>query len=91
MKRTCQETEARLYEFLDHELGFMDRWRIRRHLRRCPPCQSGASFENRLRHKIRAGCADEIPEELWNRIRTFIRHNGVTDASAEPTAGGSDV
>jgi mycothiol system anti-sigma-R factor len=91
MKRKCRDAEARLYEYLDGEMSRFRRWRLRRHLEACPPCGDGFSFEARLKQKVRDGCADEVPEELWNRISMFLRHNGVTDASAEPTAGGSDV
>jgi mycothiol system anti-sigma-R factor len=91
MKKKCLDAERRLYEYLDGEMGRIKRWRLKRHLKACPPCEDGYSFESKLKRKIHDGCAEEVPEELWNRISTFIRHNGVTDASAEPNAGGSDV
>jgi mycothiol system anti-sigma-R factor len=91
MKKKCLDAEARLYEYLDGEMGRVKRWRLSRHLRKCPPCHDGYSFESALKDKIRAGCADDVPEELWNRIRSLFRQSDVTDASAEPMAGGSDV
>ena len=91
MSHNCEEAQAKLYHYLDSEMGFYRRWRVRRHLRRCPPCSGGFSFESKLQQKIRSDCVDEVPEELMQRITSFIRQNGPTDTSAEPTAGGSDV
>jgi len=67
------------------------RWRIQRHLRRCPPCTGGFSFESKLQQRIREDCVDDVPEELMARLTTFLHQNGPTDTSADPTAGGSDV
>jgi len=91
MSRKCRDAEARLYEYLDGEMGWFKRWRLRRHLKSCPPCHDGYAFEARLKQKVREDCADEVPAELWNRLQTFIRQNAETDGSAEPTVGGSDV
>ena len=75
MSKKCIDAEARLYEYLDGEMGPIRRWRLARHLKKCPPCGDGYSFEAKLKEKIRTDCVDEVPEELWNRIRTAIRHN----------------
>ena len=91
MKPNCHETQAQVYQYLDSEMGPYRRWRVRRHLRRCPPCTDGFSFESNLKRKIRKDCVDDVPEELLTRIKTFVRQNGSTDTSAGPTAGGSDV
>jgi mycothiol system anti-sigma-R factor len=91
MKSKCRETQEKVYQYLDGEIGVLRRWRMRRHLRQCPPCGDGFSFESRLKQKVREDCVDEIPEELMSRINSFLRKNGVTDPSAGPTAGGSDV
>jgi len=91
MKRDCSEAQAEVYEYLDGEMGFLKRWRMKRHLRDCPPCTDGFSFESKLQQKIRQDCVDDVPEELLARVKTFIRQNGPTDTSADPNAGGSDV
>ena len=73
MKQNCAEARAKMYEYLDREVGMYRRWKIRRHLRRCPPCEDG--FETKLKGKIREHCVDEVPEELYERLRTFLREN----------------
>ena len=79
------------YQYLDGEMGRLQRWRVRRHLRRCSPCGKGFTFETSLKQRIRRDCVDDVPEELVARITALLRQNGVTDPSAGPTAGGSDV
>ena len=74
-KPLCQDTESKVYEYLDGEIGRFRRWRIRRHLRKCPPCSDGFQFEAKLKEKIRSANVDEVPEELWNHISTFLRQN----------------
>lgn len=91
MKTDCRKAQEKVYNYLDGEMGRLATWRVRRHLRRCPPCTDGFSFESKLQQKIRQDCVDDVPEELMVRITTLLRKNGVTDTSADPTAGGSDV
>ncbi len=91
MSRECEEAHKRIYHYLDGEIGPYRRWRIKRHLRRCPPCHDGFDFEAKLKMKIRDNCVDDVPEELYDRLRAFLRDNAPTDASADPNAGGSDV
>ena len=69
----CDETKTHLYTYLDREATFFRRWRVRRHLRRCLPCEDGFSFERRLKLRIRDGCAEEMPQELETRLRSFLR------------------
>jgi mycothiol system anti-sigma-R factor len=91
MKPDCRETQEKVYQYLDGEMGVLRRWRVRRHLRRCPPCGDGFTFESHLKQRVREGCMEEVPPELLSRISSFLRQNGGTDPSAGPTAGGSDV
>jgi mycothiol system anti-sigma-R factor len=64
----CERASARVYHYLDGRLTFYRRWRIARHLDRCPPCQQGFDFEIELRQFVAARCRDEIPPELRRRI-----------------------
>ena len=89
MKPDCRKAQAQVYHYLDGEIGFYRRWRIRRHLRCCPPCGDGFSFESELQRKVREDCVEDVPEELLIRLKTFLRQNGPT--GVDPTAGGSDV
>lgn len=68
----CQDAHARLYRYLDGEMTPLRRVRMAWHLRRCPPCGEGASFERKLRNRIASGCADPFPQELRDRIVTFL-------------------
>jgi mycothiol system anti-sigma-R factor len=69
----CDETRSHIYVYLDREGSFFRRWRSRRHLRRCPPCEGGATFESRLRIRIREACLEELPHDLESRLRSTIR------------------
>ena len=74
-KPKCAEAHRRMYTYLDGEIGILRRWKIRRHLRRCPPCFDGFEFETKLKGKIREGCAEEMPRELYDRLITSLRQN----------------
>lgn len=76
MSKQCDETKARVYNYLDGEIGFYRRWKIRRHLRKCPPCTDGFAFESKLKQKIRDDCVDDVPEELYGRLSAFLKENG---------------
>lgn len=91
MKETCAETHRKMYRYLDKEIGLYRRWKIRRHLRRCPPCEDGFTFELKLRHKIRDGCAEEMPRELFDRLIASLRESDGGGTPPNPIGGGSDV
>lgn len=88
VKKKCAEAHRKVYEYLDGEIGWYRRWRIRRHLRLCPPCQDGFDFESKLKSRIRDGCADEFPRELFDRLRASLRENGPDDPVGDSTGGG---
>ena len=71
----CDETHRHLYIYIDGETTMVRRWRVRRHLRRCPPCEDGFVFEERLKVRVREGCREEIPRELVERLRTFLQRH----------------
>jgi mycothiol system anti-sigma-R factor len=64
----CEKAVLRMYYFLDGEITVWRRWRISRHLRRCPPCANGFDFEIELRQIVATRCRDQIPAELRARI-----------------------
>lgn len=72
MKTECDHAVDYLYQYIDKELTWSHRLRIRWHLRRCGQCLSAYSFENRLKEKIRKCGRDEPPQELLDRIRALI-------------------
>lgn len=69
----CGEAKLHLYTFLDGETSVYRRWKIRRHLRACPPCEHGFVFERKLKVRVAEGCREEIPRELEQRLRAFLR------------------
>jgi mycothiol system anti-sigma-R factor len=68
----CDEAHDRLYIYLDGEVTFLRRGRIRRHLRLCPPCEDGFVFEERLKLRVREGCREEIPIDVTARLREYL-------------------
>jgi len=72
MKAECENAVDYLYQYIDEELTWSRRLRIRWHLRRCGPCMEAFDFEARLQQRIRQCGRDEPPQELLDRIRAFI-------------------
>ncbi len=72
MSNQCEHAIDYLYQYIDEELTWMRRLRIRRHLRRCTNCLNAFEFENRLKERIHEGGRDEPPQELFDRIRALI-------------------
>jgi len=64
----CDKAHRRMYHYLDGEITVIRRWRITRHLDKCPPCAQGFDFELEVRQVIATRCRDEVPPELKRRI-----------------------
>ena len=64
----CDKAYRRMYRYLDGEIRVVRRWRITRHLGKCPPCAKGYDFELEVRQVIATRCRDEVPPELKRRI-----------------------
>jgi len=79
----CEQASYRMYRYLDGDLTVWRRWRIRRHLHRCPPCAQGFDFELEIRWVLATRCRDEVPPELRARIARAL---GVDPEDAEPGA-----
>jgi mycothiol system anti-sigma-R factor len=69
----CNEAHQRLYRYLDGEMTPVRRAWVTLHLRRCPSCAGGFDFERQLKVRIANGCVDHMPQELHDRIVTFLR------------------
>lgn len=72
MKAECDHAVDYLYQFIDEELTWSRRMRIRWHLRRCGNCVNAYDFEVRLKARIRECGRDEPPQELFDHIRALI-------------------
>lgn len=64
----CDKAAYRMYYYLDGEITVWRRWKITRHLNRCPPCAQGFDFEIELRQVIASRCRDEVPPELKHKV-----------------------
>lgn len=65
----CNEALARLFEFLDAEIGDVEGDRIRAHLADCEPCLSEYDVSDHLKRLVRRSCSEVAPTELHLRIR----------------------
>lgn len=73
--RSCDDSIARIYEYLDDEIGWYSRVRIRYHLRKCPNCTGAFSFEERLKIVVRERAKEEPPPEFMDRLRSFLEQS----------------
>ena len=76
MSRGCDHAVEYVYHYLDEELTWSRKVRIRWHLRRCDPCDDAFDFEIRLKAMIREKGRDEPPPELFDRLRALIQEDG---------------
>lgn len=68
----CSQALARLFEFLDAEIGEAEGDRIRQHLADCEPCLGEFDAGDHLKRLVRRSCAEHAPAELHVRIRQQI-------------------
>jgi len=76
----CEKAIHRMYHYLDGELTVWRRWRISRHLDKCPPCAYGYDFEIELRQVIATRCRDQVPPDLKQRIADALGESYVEEA-----------
>jgi mycothiol system anti-sigma-R factor len=72
MKAECDHAVDYLYQYMDQELTWSRRLRIRWHLQRCGNCVDAYEFESRLKARIKECGNDQPPQELFDRIRALI-------------------
>jgi mycothiol system anti-sigma-R factor len=68
----CDKAFTRMYRYLDGEMTVWRRWKITRHLHRCPPCAQGFDFEVEVRQVVAMRCRDDVPPELKRRIAASL-------------------
>ncbi|NQV07377.1 hypothetical protein HQ535_12580 [bacterium] len=86
MKPKCEHTRTQVYSYLDGEMRYFGRIRIWWHLRRCPPCGDGYVFERRFLDKVRHDCTENVPQELLDRLSTFLSQQALDPPGAAPAA-----
>lgn len=68
----CEHAVEYAYQYIDDELTYTRRTRIRLHLRRCGHCHDAFEFEKALKSKIAASGKSEPPQELFDQLRALI-------------------
>lgn len=70
---SCEETLARVYEYLDGELDLGDHEAVRRHLEKCRRCYPHFDFERLfLDYVHELGAAEERRPGLEERVRAML-------------------
>ncbi|GMQ92687.1 MAG: hypothetical protein BMS9Abin12_0164 [Acidimicrobiia bacterium] len=69
----CENAVEYVYQYLDDEMTYTRKARIKWHLKRCGHCMSAYQFEESLKLRISAGGKSEPPEELFDTLRALIR------------------
>ncbi len=78
-KPACAKATEQVYLYLDQEMSRFRYWKVRRHLRRCPPCCSKFDFEAEFKQVVQSRSRDAAPPELMDRLRTFLQEHGAGD------------
>ena len=76
MSRSCDHAIEYVYHYIDKELTWARRTRIRWHLRKCLKCDGAFTFEERIKTVIRRRAQEEPPPELIERLQALIREEG---------------
>ena len=69
----CEQALKRLLEFIDRELSDSEHDTVERHLHTCRSCFSRMEFERRLKQRLSALSADDVPAKSRDRIRKLIK------------------
>ncbi len=75
-KHNCQDAVAQVYFYLDDEIGWFKKARIKRHLKKCPPCEGAFGFESHLKAMVRERLREEPQPEVMDRLRAYLKDNG---------------
>jgi len=78
-KSGCGHAIEYVYHYLDDEISWTRRMRVRWHLRKCRDCCDAYDFETQLKTVIRERGRDEPPPELMDRLRTLLRDEGLRE------------
>ncbi len=70
----CSEVLARVYNYLDGEIGNKDLSKIRQHLDECGPCLREYGLEEVVKKLVHKHCgSEEVPRDLRARVLTRIQ------------------
>ncbi len=74
-RHSCDEAIAQVYLYLDDEMGWLRKTRIKRHLRKCNGCLRAFNFEGHLKAVVRERAKEEPRPEVLARLRRFLEEN----------------
>ncbi len=77
----CDHAVEYVYQYLDEEISFFRKSRIRMHLRRCSNCTDAYEFEYKLKGVIRDRGRSDPPPELFDTLRALIQEEREKDES----------
>jgi mycothiol system anti-sigma-R factor len=83
MNRGCEHAIEYIYQYLDEEISFLRKTRIRMHLRHCSHCMDAFQFEAKLKDVIHERGAVEPPAELFDTLRALIQEERQKDESGK--------
>jgi mycothiol system anti-sigma-R factor len=75
----CEHAIEYVYQYLDEEISFFRKSRVRVHLRRCPPCMDAFQFEEKLKGVIRDRGRSDPPPELFDTLRALLQEERQRD------------
>ena len=69
----CEQALKHLVEFVDQELADNEHDSVEQHLRICRNCCSRMEFERRLKERLSALSAEDVPSTTRDRVRDLIK------------------
>lgn len=72
-KIDCEKALRQIFDFIDHELGEVDRAAMDEHLHTCKSCFSRMEFERRLKEKIGRLRDEQASETVSARIKGLLK------------------
>lgn len=76
----CRDALARLYEYIDGEVGPGDHDRIEHHLEECGPCWAEFDLEVLVKAVVARSCWDHAPRQLRSQVLARILAIGTAPA-----------
>lgn len=78
----CRDALARLYEYIDGEVGPADHDRIAHHLAECGPCLAEFDVEALVKAVVARSCWDHAPSQLHAQVLARIASFGTSPAGS---------
>ena len=68
----CAEAVEKVYPYIDGELTWIDKAKVRWHLRACTNCEAAYEFEKRLKTRIHDQLREDCPDDVLDRLKDFM-------------------